>query len=80
MLLHSNIEDNFTGRRQLHQLIKEKGIAFAGNKRLKIYGTLSCKSGKRMKRENRIFFINEREAIAQGFRPCLHCMGKRNKL
>ena len=46
----------------------------AGNLSLKIYGTLSCKSGKRMKKENRVFFKNEAEAIELGFRPCGHCL------
>ncbi len=27
-----------------------------------------------MKRENRVFFSSEKEAIANGFRPCGHCM------
>ena len=76
MVIHNSIPNNFSGRKQLHQLIKEKQIAFAGNRRLKIYGTLDCKSGKRMKRENRVFFTSEQEAIAQGFRSCSHCMKK----
>ncbi|MGN6478422.1 MAG: Ada metal-binding domain-containing protein [Flavipsychrobacter sp.] len=42
--------------------------------RLKIYGSLSCSSGKRMKRSNRIFFVSEAEAIENGYRPCGHCM------
>lgn len=54
--------------------IRKGEINFGGNLKLKIYGTLRCKSGKRMKRENRVFFISEKEAIEQGFRPCGHCM------
>ncbi len=54
--------------------IKQTKICFGGNRKLKIYGTLQCKSGKRMKRENRVFFISEKEAIAKGYRPCGHCM------
>jgi methylphosphotriester-DNA--protein-cysteine methyltransferase len=27
-----------------------------------------------MKRANRVFFSNEAEAFALGFRPCGHCM------
>ena len=38
-------------------------IIFAGNKKLKIYGKLNCTSGKRMKKENRIFFSSEKEAV-----------------
>jgi len=39
----------------------QKEICFGGNRKLKIYGTLHCKLGKRMKKENRVYFesINE---------------------
>jgi methylphosphotriester-DNA--protein-cysteine methyltransferase len=55
-------------------LIRNKKIIYAGNAKLKIYGTLGCPSGKRMKIENRVFFADEAEAIAFGFRPCKRCM------
>jgi methylphosphotriester-DNA--protein-cysteine methyltransferase len=55
-------------------LLKQGEIKLAGNLRLKIYGTLYCVSGKRMKKQNRVFFKNEKEAIQLGFRPCGHCM------
>ncbi|MCZ4221896.1 Ada metal-binding domain-containing protein [Pedobacter rhodius] len=54
--------------------IKNKEIYFAGNSRLKIYGKLNCKSGKRMKKENRVFFKSEKDAFEHGFRPCGHCL------
>ena len=59
--------------------IRQKKVVFGGNQRLKIYGTLQCKSGKRMKRKNRVFFASEKEAIKNGFRPCGHCMKKEYK-
>lgn len=58
----------------LMKKILRKEIQLAGNARLKIYGMLSCRSGKRMKRENRVFFKTEEDAILSGFRPCGHCM------
>ena len=58
----------------IRRLIQREEIMLAGNLSLKIYGTLSCASGKRMKKENRVFFKNETEAIQQGFRPCCHCL------
>ena len=61
-------------KRKLKSLIDNGTIRFGGNKPLKIYGTLTCKSGKRMKRENRVFFKSEKEAINKGYRPCGHCM------
>ena len=69
MIRHLDI--NYLG---LRSRIKKKEICFGGNRKLKIYGTLQCKSGKRMKRENRVFFKLENEAIKNDFRPCGHCM------
>jgi methylphosphotriester-DNA--protein-cysteine methyltransferase len=64
-------------RKELIQKIRLREILFAGNLRLKIYGLLNCSSGKRMKTENRVFFVNEQEAIDMGFRPCGNCMSDR---
>lgn len=61
---------------RLRMLIRKGEVTLGGNKKLKIYGLLSCKSGKRMKAENRVFFKDEQQAIANGFRPCGNC--KRN--
>ncbi|WP_454059208.1 Ada metal-binding domain-containing protein [Elizabethkingia ursingii] len=69
MIKHTEISD-----RELISKIKKREVRFGGNARLKIYGTLSCKSGKRMKRENRVFFSSENEAIENAYRPCGHCM------
>lgn len=63
----------------LRVLIRSGEVAFAGNSKLRIYGKLSCTSGKRMKRENRVFFRSEKEAIENGFRPCGHCMKEKYK-
>ena len=71
MIKHLEITDA-----DLRKQVRQKDIQFGGNLVLKIYGTLDCKSGKRMKRENRVFFRSEREAVANGFRPCGHCMKK----
>lgn len=69
MIIHLDINDG-----DLRSKIKQKVITFGGNVNLKIYGTLKCKSGKRLKRENRIFFSSENEARENGFRPSGHCM------
>lgn len=55
-------------------MIRRGEIMLGGNRRLKIYGTLGCVSGKRMKRENRVFFKSDAQARKMGFRPCGHCM------
>ena len=69
MLRHVEIDD-----KQIRNLIKKRLILFAGNSKLKIYGKLNCSAGKRMKKENRVFFVSETEAVKQDFRPCGHCM------
>ena len=69
MIKHTEISD-----RELKNKIKNREVRFGGNATLKIYGTLSCKSGKRMKKENRVFFSSENEAIESAYRPCGHCM------
>jgi methylphosphotriester-DNA--protein-cysteine methyltransferase len=72
MLRHSDLS-----QQQIIQLIRSGEISLAGNGSLKVYGKLNCGSGKRMKKENRVFFKNETEALDSGFRPCGHCMRDR---
>jgi methylphosphotriester-DNA--protein-cysteine methyltransferase len=74
VILHKNISDAV-----LRGLIKQREIHFGGNRNLKIYGLLQCKSGKRMKRENRVFFLSAEEAIANNYRPCGNCMREQYK-
>jgi methylphosphotriester-DNA--protein-cysteine methyltransferase len=69
MLKHNEISD-----KALWLSIKNKDVLLGGNAQLKIYGTLNCKSGKRLKRTNRVFFSSEKDAIDSGFRPCGHCL------
>jgi len=68
MIRHNEITD-----RELRKRIRQNEIFFGGNIKVKIYGRLNCKSGKRMRKENRIF-CSDTEAINNGFRPCGHCM------
>jgi len=69
MIHHVNISGS-----ELRELIQSKKVQLAGNVKLKIFGTLSCSSGKRMKKQNRVFFSNEIEAVTGRFRPCGHCL------
>jgi methylphosphotriester-DNA--protein-cysteine methyltransferase len=69
MLEHTHIS-----KRDLHKKIADGSICFAGNIRLKIYGTLNCRAGKRMNKKNRVFFTSEIEALSFGFRPCGRCL------
>ena len=80
MITHSSLGyTSFARSRNLNLLISENKIAFGGNISQKIYGTLKCKSGKRLKIENRIFFSSKTEAIAAGYRPCGSCMKEEYK-
>jgi methylphosphotriester-DNA--protein-cysteine methyltransferase len=69
MVTHSKITN-----KALVNLIRADKIRYGGNARLKIYGTLDCSSGKRMKQEKRVFFSNVAKALEAGFRPCARCM------
>lgn len=69
MIRHIDIEHD-----KLIERIKDGRIRFGGHLGYSIYGTLECKGGKRMKRENRVFFATEDEAMRAGFRPCGNCM------
>jgi len=59
--------------------IVESGVPgkYAGWKKGKIFGRLDCKSGMRMKKENRVFFLTYQNAIDQGYRPCKKCKPNR---
>lgn len=74
MIQHSQVTDS-----ELKSKIHHQKIYLGGNQKLKIYGLLSCSSGKRMKRENRVFFTSEEEAIQNEYRPCGHCMKEKYK-
>jgi Metal binding domain of Ada len=60
-------------------LIRSGEIKLGGYQKGKIYGTLTCPAGKRMKVENRVFFGNEKEALSLGYRPCGQCMPDKYK-
>jgi len=75
MTIHEQITDVLLRRK-----IMRKEIILGGNKKLKIYGTLHCQSGKRMLRKNRVFFNSEEEALQNGYRPCGHCLSEKYKI
>lgn len=80
MWLHSYLASgNFARSRQLQNLIAAGVVTLAGNKCLKIYGTLQCKSGKRLTPYNRVLFGAEIEAVEYGYRPCGYCMKEEYK-
>jgi methylphosphotriester-DNA--protein-cysteine methyltransferase len=47
--------------------------AYAGYSKAKIFGRLDCKSGMRMRKENRVFFHTLEDAVKEGYRPCKNC-------
>ncbi len=75
MVFQSDLgEHPFQQKRKIFQAIRSGEISLGGNRRLKIYGTLNCRSGRKMKTENRVFFRDEAEAQSAGYRPCGHCL------
>ncbi|WP_130856513.1 Ada metal-binding domain-containing protein [Olivibacter jilunii] len=75
--MYRHIELGKTGGERmikLRALIHKKKVSLAGYWPKKIYGLLSCGSGKRMKVAHRVFFYDEQEAVAKGYRPCGHCL------
>jgi methylphosphotriester-DNA--protein-cysteine methyltransferase len=75
MIRHIDLGSDAKARQMaVRRLILSGQIHFGGYLPGKIYGRLSCASGKKMKVENRVFFQNEQEAIAAGYRPCGHCL------
>ncbi len=68
MIIHGHYSDY-----AIQVMIIKRMINYGGNHRYKIYGQLRCTSGKRMKRENRVFFYSAAEAIKEGYRPCGRC-------
>lgn len=80
MIHHIDLGVNQTERSKgLSSLIRSKIVVFGGYKKAKIYGLLNCSSGKRMKVENRVFFTDEVEALAHGYRPCGNCLPEKYK-
>lgn len=61
-------------RRAIVSLIRKGNITLGGYNKAKIYGLLTCSSGKRLKAKNRVFFKDEAEALLNGYRPCGHCL------
>jgi len=68
MIRHRDHSDN-----EILAMIRTRSIKYGGNQHLKIFGTLKCKSGKRIKKENRVFFSSVDEAVENSYRPCGHC-------
>lgn len=84
--LLNNLRVSFLNTKQ-YTLINSEGKEYqsffpgtlGGNKKLKIYGKLDCKSAnswlkKGFYKKNRVFFANEEDAINAGYRPCAVCM------
>ncbi|MCF2447435.1 metal-binding protein [Dyadobacter sp. CY345] len=81
MIRHIGLGENPEDRKsRLAKLIRQGEVTLGGYRKTKIYGTLHCGSGKRMKLENRVFFKDEHEAISEGYRPCGNCLSEKYKI
>lgn len=63
------------------QYLSETPGTLGGNGKLKIYGRLDCPSALSTIRrfpgsyeKSRVFFADEKTALAAGFRPCRNCL------
>lgn len=54
-------------------VLSKKPGKYAGIVTQGIFGRLTCWSGKRAFKKNRIFFHTWKEAFQAGMRPCKHC-------
>ena len=50
------IKHNDLSPESIRTLIRKNKIKYAGNIPARIYGKLGCSSGKRMRKQNRVFF------------------------
>ena len=92
-LLLERVKENFLkyGKKDYKLLTKSGTVlskvpgTLGGNKKLKIYGKLDCKSALNWLKkgyyvDNRVFFESEEVAQKLGYRPCGVCMKKEYKL
>ena len=53
--------------------LEKKHIRFIGSRTTKIVCFPTCKDARRIREDNQVPFHQEREALANGFRPCRRC-------
>ncbi len=68
------------------EYLSETPGTFGGNSKLKIYGRLDCLSALSTIRKfpgsyekSRVFFTDEKTALAAGYRPCGNCLREKYK-
>ncbi len=68
------------------EYLSETPGTFGGNGKLKIYGRLDCPSALSTIRrfpgsyeKSRVFFADEKTALAAGYRPCGNCLREKYK-
>ncbi len=67
MICHIDLGKDLAERKKnIAPLIRTGAVTLGGYRKARIYGLLSCSSGKKMKVENRVFFTDEAQAG-----PCL---------
>ena len=68
-------------RKKLYCVMNERGEEiltpvpgkYAGWRKGKIFGLPTCKSGMRMKEENRVWFTTRKACLNAHYRPCKIC-------
>lgn len=68
------------------EYLSETPGTFGGNSKLRIYGRLDCPSALSTIRrfpgsyeKSRVFFADEKTALAAGYRPCGNCLREKYK-
>ena len=52
---------------------QQEDAKYIGNSETKVFHTLDCGHGKRIKKENRVYFKTRAEAIEAEYTPCKVC-------
>ena len=52
---------------------QDEHYKYVGNSDTKVFHTLDCGHGKKIKEENRVYFETRNEAIEKGYRACKVC-------
>lgn len=63
----------FNGVYSENQIAPANEYKYVGNIKSKKYHKLNCRSAKKLKSKNRIYFKDKAEAEKQGYTPCKVC-------
>jgi signal transduction histidine kinase len=59
--------------RKSERLIEEASKRFIGSKKNKVFHRNDCRIGKRISKDNKVYFENKSDALSSGYKPCKVC-------